>query len=115
MRDWTCRVQRLGGLLGYQEAADGVAGLCTQSEPVLDPFGIEFNCCRVFAWIVGSHNFREPAVAGTPLIDHHDAINRHLLLAISSQTASEHSAIPPYIHCIAERLTLQRCIRRVVS
>src|SRR4029077_18757418 len=30
-----------------------------------------------------------------PLIDHHDAITRHLLLAISSQADSEHSEIPP--------------------
>src|SRR5260370_36556353 len=89
--------QRLGGLLGYQEAADGVAGLCTASKPVLDPFGIQLNCCRFLEWVVGSHNLRETAVAGTPLIDHHDSITRHLLLAISSQADSEHSEIPPYV------------------
>src|SRR6266566_814708 len=85
-----------------EDGADGVAGLRTASKPVLDPFGVQFNRCRVLGRVVGSHNFREPAVAGTPFIDHHDAITRHLLLAISSQADSEHSVIPPSIYCISE-------------
>ena len=48
-----------------------------------------------FRRIVRPHDLDEAAVAWAPLVDHHDAITRHLLLAKPCQTNRQHSTIPP--------------------
>src|ERR1700722_4135903 len=79
--DRLARRMRLGDLLVAQETDDGIAWLGTAPQPILDPLGLELNLRRILQWVVGSHDFDKATVAGAPLVDHHDAITRHLFLA----------------------------------
>src|SRR3984957_428099 len=97
------RVNRLGNVPHYassnlliaQETDDGIAGLGTAPQPILDAFGVELDLRRILEWVVGPHDFDKATVAGAPLVDHHYAITRHLLLANPSQTNRQHATIPP--------------------
>src|SRR5712692_2140891 len=82
---------RSGDLLFAQEAADGVAGLGATAEPVFYALGIQFHLGRILQRIVRTHDFYGPAVARPPLVHHHNAVKRPLLLANSRQADSQHS------------------------
>src|SRR5579862_5400828 len=75
-----CKSDASGYLLGAQEAGDGIARLGAASKPIFDARGVEMNLCRLLEGIVGPDDLDETPVAGQPLIDHHDAVARHLLL-----------------------------------
>src|SRR4029077_6945897 len=80
----------LRDLLLVDKATNGVAGLRTDSEPMLDAFGVELNLRGLFQRIVGSHQFNYTPVPWLAAFNHHHAIERFLLLANPGQTNSEH-------------------------
>ena len=73
--------QGLCDLVLVDKATNGVAGLRTDSEPMLDAFGVELDLRRLLQRIVGSHQFHNTPVPWLAAFDHHHAVERLLLLA----------------------------------
>lgn len=80
----------LRDLLLADEASHGVAGLRTDSEPVLDALGVKLDLRGLLQRIVRPHRFHDTPIAGPRPLNHHDAVKRLLLLADPGQTNSEH-------------------------
>src|ERR1700737_3524375 len=83
--------EQLRDFLLTNEAAHGVAGLCADSEPVLDAVGVELDLGGLFERVVGAHQFANAAIARAGALDHDDAIERSLLLANPRQTNRQQS------------------------
>src|SRR5271155_3456518 len=71
----------LRDLLLVDKATNGVAGLRTDSEPMLDAFGVELNLRWLLQRIVGSHQLNNAPVPWLAAFNHHHAVKRLLLLA----------------------------------
>jgi hypothetical protein len=76
-------------LLAY-EAADGIAGLRANTEPMFQPLGIEFDLRGFFQRIVRPYQVDHAPVTGTSALDYHDAVERLLFLSNPGQTNSQH-------------------------
>jgi hypothetical protein len=70
----------LRDLLLADEASNGVAGLRTDSEPMLDAISIKLYLRGLFQRIVSPHRFHNASIAGPRPLDDHDAVKRFLLL-----------------------------------
>src|SRR3984957_2315860 len=70
----------LRDLLSVDEATNGVARLRTDSEPMLDAFGVELDLRGLLQRIVGSHQFHNTPVPRLAAFNHHHAVERLLLL-----------------------------------
>src|ERR1700675_1194648 len=71
----------LRDLLLVDEATNGVARLRTDSEPMLDAFGVELDLRGLLQRIVRSHQFHNTPVPWLAAFNNHHAIERLLLLA----------------------------------
>src|SRR5208282_75566 len=71
----------LRDLLLVDKATNGVARLRTDSEPMLDAFGVELDLRGLLQRIVGSHQFNNAPVPWLAAFNHHHAVKRLLLLA----------------------------------
>jgi hypothetical protein len=71
----------LSDLLLVDKATNGVARLRTDSEPMLDAFGVELDLRGLLQRIVGSHQFHNTPVPWLAAFNHYHAVKRFLLLA----------------------------------
>jgi len=70
----------LRDLLLADKASNGVAGLRTYSEPMLNAVGVELDLRGLLQRIVCPYRFHDTPVAGPRPLDDHDAVKRLLLL-----------------------------------
>ena len=63
------------------EAAHGIAGLCADSEPILDAFGIQLDLCGLLERIVRPHQFAYTAITRPRSFNDYYTVKRSLLLA----------------------------------
>src|ERR1700692_732580 len=71
----------LRDLLLVDEATNGVARLRTDSEPMLDAFGVELDLRGLLQRIVRSHQFHNTSVPWLAAFNNHPAVERLLFFA----------------------------------
>src|SRR6266851_3897892 len=76
----------LSNLLLTEKAAHGIAGLCSQSHPILDALRIQLDLRWLLQRIVRAHRFLHAAVPRPGPLDDHHAVIGLLFLANSRQT-----------------------------
>jgi hypothetical protein len=76
-------------LLAY-EAADGIAGLCPDAEPMLHAVGVQLYFCGFLQRIVRPYRLDNPPIARASTLNDYHTVERLLFLSNPGQTNSQH-------------------------
>src|ERR1700722_5960382 len=88
------RRDKLGGgggrRIGREQFGHAFGELCSVAGPVLYALTLQIYSGRTGAWVIGAHYLDRPAIAGTVLLNHNNAIIRLLPCTEASQTNHQH-------------------------